>query len=252
MSKKQQKWLICYHLAIGGLALISSGLAFSTFFTHGNLLTGPSGIFMNSMLAIFLVDYLVRFRFSKNKKSFLIDNSFDMLGLIPLHPIFAIFRIERVIRLIRYYHIFWRLGLDGKLTKSVHRFFYATGFVYLLYISVVIVVLSALLYSIVEKISLSNALWWAITTATTVGYGDIFPHTTIGKIIAAVLMLGGIGFIGLLTSSITGFFTSDTASTQDNDLSLLLKKIDDLSDQVNQLQNQVSKIQKKPHHKKKS
>ena len=250
MSKKQQKWLICYHLAIGGLALISSGLAFSTFFTHGNLLTGPSGIFMNSMLAIFLVDYLVRFRFSKNKKSFLIDNSFDMLGLIPLHPIFAIFRIERVIRLIRYYHIFWRLGLDGKLTKSVHRFCYATGFVYLLYISVVIVVLSALSTQSSKNFS-SNALW-AITTATTVGYGDIFPHTTIGKIIAAVLMLGGIGFIGLLTSTITGFFTSDTTSTQDNDLSLLLKKIDDLSDQVNQLQNQVSKIQKKPHHKKKS
>ncbi len=251
MIKKQQNWLFYYHFFIGILALMSSGIAFSTFFTHANLLTGPMGILMNIMLAIFWIDYLVRFAFSKNKKTFLIENSFDMLGLVPLHPIFAVFRIERVIRLIRYYHLFWRLGLDGRLTKAVHRFFYATGFVYLLYISVVILVLSALLYSIVEKISLADSLWWAITTATTVGYGDISPHSTIGKIIASLLMLGGIGFIGLLTSTITGFFTSNSAHMEDSDLNLLLHKIDDLSDQVAQLQKQVSKNQKKSRKKKK-
>ncbi|AMV60777.1 Potassium voltage-gated channel subfamily KQT [Pediococcus damnosus] len=252
MSKKQRGWLICYHIIFGALALFSSGLAFSTFFTHINLLKGSIGVIMNIILVIFLIDYLVRLGLSKNKKGFLVDNSFDMLGLVPLHPIFAIFRFERVIRMVRYYHIFWHLGLDGKFTKSVHRFFYSTGFVYLLYASVVIVVLSALLYSIVEKISLSNALWWAITTATTVGYGDISPHTAIGKIIAAILMLGGIGFIGLLTSTITGFFTSDNTNIQDNDLTLLLNKIDSLSKQVDHLQKQVSQLQKKPHKKKKS
>ncbi|GEN94155.1 potassium channel family protein [Pediococcus ethanolidurans] len=252
MTKKQQKWLLFYQMVIGGLALLSSGIAFSTFFTHVNLLTGSLGVFMNSTLGIFWIDYLVRLILSKNKKSFLINNSFDMLGLVPLHPVFAIFRIERVIRIVRYYHLFWRLGLDGKFTKAAHRFFYSTGFVYLLYASVVILVLSALLYSIVEKISLANALWWAITTATTVGYGDVFPHTAIGKIIASVLMLGGIGFIGLLTSTITGFFTSNNANVENTDLTLLLQKIDDLSDQVTQLQKQVAKNQKKPHHKKKS
>lgn len=252
MTRKLQKWLLIYQVIIGGLALFSSGIAFSTFFTHVNLLSGTLGIFMNSVLGIFWIDYLVRFSFSKNKKGFLIDNSFDMLGLVPLHPIFAIFRIERVIRIIRYYHLFWRLGLDGRFTKTVHRFFYTTGFVYLLYVSVVILVLSALLYSIVEKISLANALWWAITTATTVGYGDVFPHTAIGKIIASILMLGGIGFIGLLTSTITGFFTSNNSNMENTDLTLLLQKIDDLSDQVSQLQKEVSKSKKKSHRKKKS
>ncbi|WP_412989069.1 potassium channel family protein [Pediococcus siamensis] len=252
MIRKQQQWLLGYHLTIGALALLSSGIAFSTFFTHINLQNGPLGIFMNTTLGIFWIDYFVRFFWSKNKKSFLIDNSFDMLGLVPLHPIFAVFRIERVIRIIRFYHLFWRLGLDGKFTKTVHRFFYSTGFVYLLYVSVVILVLSALLYSIVEKISLANALWWAITTATTVGYGDISPHSAIGKIIASVLMLGGIGFIGLLTSTITGFFTSNSTNMEDTDINLLLKKIDDLSDQVAQLQKEVSKNQRKTHHKKKS
>jgi voltage-gated potassium channel len=135
------------------------------------------------------------------------------------------------------------LGIDGKLTGSIHRFIYGTGFIYLFSISVVILVLSALLFSIVEKLSLSDALWWAITTATTVGYGDISPHTAIGKIIASFLMIGGIGFIGLLTSTITDFFTVNSSKNQDtNDIKALVNKIDQLNRKVDRLSSQANHL----------
>lgn len=51
-----------------------------------------------------------------------------------------------------------------------------------------------------------DALWWAIVTATTVGYGDIVPVTPIGRILASIMMLFGIAFIGMITSTITNFF----------------------------------------------
>ncbi len=82
-------------------------------------------------------------------------------------------------------------------------------------------------------------LWWAITTATTVGYGDISPTTNIGKFIAAFLMIGGVGFIGLLTSTITGFFTSE-ADTQEDDMTKLFKKIDQLDYKIDHLQRQLN------------
>ena len=54
--------------------------------------------------------------------------------------------------------------------------------------------------------SLGDALWWAITTVTTVGYGDMFPVTPAGRGIAAFLMLSGIALFGVLTANIAAFF----------------------------------------------
>jgi voltage-gated potassium channel len=62
-------------------------------------------------------------------------------------------------------------------------------------------------YSAVEKAHDGNALsawdgvWWAITTVTTVGYGDSYPRTDSGRVIAIVVMLVGIGFVAILTAS---------------------------------------------------
>ena len=55
--------------------------------------------------------------------------------------------------------------------------------------------------------SIPASLWWAVTTLTTVGYGDVSPITPTGKIVAAVVMLTGIGLIALPTSLISGAMT---------------------------------------------
>ena len=57
-----------------------------------------------------------------------------------------------------------------------------------------------------EPISLWDGLWWATETVTTVGYGDIYPVTDAGRVIAIVVMLSGIGFVALLTGSIAQQF----------------------------------------------
>lgn len=96
---------------------------------------------------------------------------------------------------------------------------------------------SSLVFASFEHVSLQEALWWAITTATTVGYGDETPHTAGGKIVASLLMLGGIGFLGLLTSTITGFFTNqDAEDERDKSLKHLTRQVEHLSKQVTQMQ----------------
>jgi voltage-gated potassium channel len=58
--------------------------------------------------------------------------------------------------------------------------------------------------------SVGSGLWWAVQTVTTVGYGDHVPETPIGQIVAAVVMLFGIGFVTVITASITGAFVART------------------------------------------
>lgn len=54
--------------------------------------------------------------------------------------------------------------------------------------------------------SFSDGLWWAVTTVTTVGYGDAFPITTEGRLLAIVLMLTGISLMGVITASVAAWF----------------------------------------------
>lgn len=63
-----------------------------------------------------------------------------------------------------------------------------------------------------------NGVYWAFTTMTTVGYGDISPHTTGGKIIAVALMIVGIGFVALLTGAIAERFLAPRVAQAEQDI----------------------------------
>jgi voltage-gated potassium channel len=62
--------------------------------------------------------------------------------------------------------------------------------------------------------SFGDAVWWAIVTATTVGYGDVSPVTLEGRVIAVVLMLTGIGVIGVFTATVASFFFADQQESE--------------------------------------
>ena len=56
--------------------------------------------------------------------------------------------------------------------------------------------------------TIGAGLWWAVQTVTTVGYGDLVPSSDVGRVLAAVVMLLGIGFVTVITASITGAFVT--------------------------------------------
>ena len=103
------------------------------------------------------------------------------------------------------------------------------------------------MYCISENTRFSTAIWWAITTATTVGYGDIAPTTPVGRVAAVLLMLVGIGLIGVITSSITDYFSQDSKDRVNDKLDRLEKENEQLQDQLAKLSDQLSKLES--HHK---
>jgi voltage-gated potassium channel len=59
--------------------------------------------------------------------------------------------------------------------------------------------------------SYPDALWWAVTTITTVGYGDRFPMSSAGRAVAVVLMIAGIAMFGVITATIAAYFVEQQA-----------------------------------------
>ena len=189
-----------------------------------------------AILIIFAIDYFVRLFYAKDKKRFFKENIFDLLSIIPVNNLFYVFRMARIgraFRLLKLLRIFRLVGLTGRL----HKFLKTNGLIYYLYISLTVILIASSLYCISEKVSFSTALWWSITTATTVGYGDVSPTTGLGKTAAILLMFLGIGFIGMLTSSLTNFFDTST----DNDLE---KELAELKRQNKELEDHLSRLEK--------
>jgi Ion channel len=73
-----------------------------------------------------------------------------------------------------------------------------------------------------------DGIWWAIVTASTVGYGDISPSTPAGRLIAVALMLVGIGLMSTLAASITAHFVQETENAQLREVCTRLERIETL------------------------
>lgn len=170
------------------------------------------------VVAIFTVEYLVRWLASKNRARypFTFLAIVDLLAILPFYIAIGIdIRGLRAIRLLRTFRIL-KLGRYSEAMRMLGEAFRRTApeMAAFSFVAAVVIVISAMLLYYAEHdaqpetyTSIPSSLWWAIVTLTTVGYGDVYPATTIGRLVASVVMLMGIGFIaiptGLLSSSMT-------------------------------------------------
>lgn len=123
-------------------------------------------------------------------------------------------RVIRVLRILKLLRLMPALnGIWGAIVKSRHQLilFYA-------FISIVMVVAGALMYGIEGPAhgfkTLSTSVYWAIVTVTTVGYGDITPHTAAGRTVASLLILIGYSVIAIPTGIITSQMSGEIAKRQ--------------------------------------
>lgn len=225
MDKLKKQLLRAYNIIITLLAVAS--IIMAVLDICGKIAADNTAFYTadNIILIIFAIDYIVRFIVAPKKAAFFKANIFDLIAIIPFSSIFNIFRFSRLFRLAKLIKLsklakmtkMARLvGFLGKLQRQIHDFLHTNGFVYMLYAAGTLILISSVLISYAESKPLSDALWWSIVTCTTVGYGDISPTTGIGRVIAVILMIFGIGLISMLTGTITTYFTNKAAETETN------------------------------------
>lgn len=85
--------------------------------------------------------------------------------------------------------------------------------------------------------SFSDGLWWALVTITTVGYGDITPMTSIGRLVASALMFLGLGLIASLTAVISVKFIQNFVDHHTNDD--VLEKLEEMQKDIDEIKRKI-------------
>jgi voltage-gated potassium channel len=84
------------------------------------------------------------------------------------------------------------------------------------------------------------AFWWAIQTVTTVGYGDVVPTQTSGKALAAILMIGGLSFLSIITATITSAFVARRQSElQEAGKDPVMRKLAEISTRLDTIEGEL-------------
>lgn len=159
-----------------------------------------------AICVVFMADFLLLLYLHRNRKRYLLTWGWlDFLSSIPMVDPFRWARIGRIIRLLRLFR-----GLRGSagLLRRLFANRRETTVIAIILTLLVVAVFSSVAILVAEEGSGSNidtaeeAVWWTLTTMTTVGYGDLTPVTTLGRGVAILTMFSGIGVFGAFTALI--------------------------------------------------
>lgn len=206
----------------------------------------PRELFMVNLIVqsiisiIFTVEYLVRLWVSdlarpdmgkaKARLRFVFSPAslVDLLSFLPFWlflfvpfdlRFLAAFRVLRIMRILRISFYSKALGVVGSVLKSCAKQLVAT----LLLLLLLMLVASVLMYNVehaVQPEAFDNALsgyWWALQTITTIGYGDLYPITFLGRLLGIIIALLGVGMVAIPTGIISAAFVAWSKSQNSED-----------------------------------
>ncbi|MBV7294557.1 potassium channel family protein [Corynebacterium sp. TAE3-ERU12] len=207
--------------------------AWSSLGTAGSTLTRIADAGMWLVWACFAIDYFVRLGLAEERGSWFIRHLHE-LALVVL-PMFRPLRILRVVSV---------LVLAQRFSASSVR---VTVAMYTVASTVLLLLVGSLTIYSAERSdpasdvnSFWDALWWSIVTVTTVGYGDIAPVTSEGRVTAALLMISGIALVGIVTATVASWLVQQVSNGDDAARDAeMLQEIRALRDEVQQLRDEV-------------
>jgi voltage-gated potassium channel len=174
---------------------------------------------------VFAAEFVTRWYIAMDRRTFVKHNLID-LAVVVL-PIFPALRALRLFRLVRVAVVGARVidQSDSIIKRSNTK--------YAMMVAALIVLLAAVMVWHVEHDnpqssihSITDALWWAVTTVTTVGYGDKYPQSPEGKAVAIGLMILGIAIFGLVSATLASYFIESDAKDENEDVREQLTRLE--------------------------
>jgi voltage-gated potassium channel len=186
----------------------------------------------NLVCALFFADFLAILFRSENKRRYLLTWGWiDLLSSIPMIDVLRwgraarIMRIFRVLRGVRAARVLSAFILERRAESA----FLATAL-----LSIILIVVSAVSVLHFENGTDGNiktpedAIWWAVTTITTVGYGDRYPVTSEGRFVATILMAAGVGLFGTFSGFVAAWFLAPGQAKRGDEIAMLQREINEI------------------------
>jgi voltage-gated potassium channel len=181
---------------------------------------------------MFALDYAARLVLAENRARYAGRHIPDLL-VIAL-PILRPLRLLRLVMLLRVLNRRATTSLRGRVITCV------SGATVLIIGSAGLAVLDAERGHLGANInSYSDALWWAMTTITTVGYGDRYPVTGQGRFVATGLMLAGIALLGIVTASLASWLIERVREAEADVQSVTQREVADLRAEIQALRQEL-------------
>lgn len=219
----------------------------SIFYSFSPYMMNLVYIFDIIVCIILTIDYIFEYRNSVNKKEFFKYNWFYIIAFIPDYILTIIFGFIGIsgatglIRLIRLIRVGRVLILFNKNIKIFTNFIKETHLRWLLTFIVVLIISSSVAFFMIDESAntFGDGLWYVIVTFATVGYGDIVPASTEGKIIGFILLILGIVTFSILTAEISSIYTKKIEKDSKKELT---ERINSVEKQLNRIEDKLDKI----------
>jgi len=188
---------------------------------------------LNATWAVFLIDYLVNLILAKPRWRWFYRHLLD-LAVVAL-PLVRPLRLLRLVTLLRVLQQVAGTALRGRVV------IYVAGAASLL------IFVAALAELDQERnapgasiVTFPDGLWWAVVTITTVGYGDLYPVTETGRLIATAVMLGGIALIGVVTATLASWIVERVSASEGLEQAATRRQVTELTEEVRALRELMS------------
>lgn len=183
--------------------------------------------------ALFILEYLAKLALAPDQGRFVRSNVLDLVVIAV--PFLRPLRVLRGLRMLRLVRLGWLGSWAVNAVRGVRRVLSHRGFHFVLLTVAMLVFVGAAVEVAFESHapgasirSYGDALWWAMVTITTVGYGDKVPVTPAGRGVAVVFMVTGVALFGLLTATLSSYFAEWGKDSIGTRIDAMRQQLDDV------------------------